>query len=140
MPTPTGITGIGTKFERKGTGETWAKIARVFNISGPGMTRDVVDTTTYDSEDGYRDKIGGLRDGGTLTFTMNFARATYLIIKGDFEEDQPREYRVIFPDEDETTLTFKGLVTELPTSIPEGDRITVDVTIEIAGKVEEDED
>lgn len=136
------ITGIGTQFKR-GDGadpEVYTKLAEVYNITGPGMTRETVETTTYDSTGGYREKIGGLRDGGTITFTMNFKRATYLIIKGDFEEDQAKNYQVVFPDTDDTTLTFSGLVTECPTSIPEGDRITVDVTIEISGKVETDEE
>lgn len=137
------VTGIGTQFKR-GDGatptEAFTKLAEVYNITGPGMTRETVETTTYDSTDGYREKIGGLRDGGTLTFTMNFKRSTYLIIKGDFEEDAAKNYQVVFPDTDETTLSFSGLVTELPTSIPEGDRITVDVTIEISGKVSTDDE
>lgn len=132
----TGISGQGTRFERE-DGGSFSAIARVYNINGPGMSRDIIETTTYDSQ-GWREKIGGLRDGGTITFTLNFARSTYLIFKGDFENDEPVNYRIVLPDEDETTLTFSGLVTELPLSIPEGDRITCDVTIEISGKVEDD--
>lgn len=126
--------GIGTIFKRH-DGTSLVKLAEVYNISGPGMTRETIETTTYDSTDGYREKIGGLRDGGSVTFTMNFSQATYLLIKADFEDDDPVAYQIIFPDADTTTVDFAGLVTELPTSIPEGDRITVDVTIEIDGKV-----
>lgn len=135
----TGISGQGTKFQREDTpgGGVYSTIANIFGISGPGMTRETIEITTYDSQ-GWREKIGGLRDGGTITFTMNFVRANYLIFKGDFEDDDPISYQVVFPDTEETTLTFNGLVTELPTTIPEGDRITVDVTIEIAGAVADD--
>lgn len=134
-----GISGQGTKFQREddSTQGTFNDVANVFGISGPGMSRETIEITTYDS-DGWREKIGGLRDGGQITFTMNFVRANYLILKGDFENDDPINYQVVFPDTEGTTLSFAGLVTELPTTIPEGDRITVDVTVEIAGKVDDD--
>lgn len=136
MPEPNAITGIGTKFQRH-NGSALADVAKVFNLSGPTMSRDMVETTTYDSVDGYREKMGGLRDGGQVTFTLNFRRSTYLLFKADFEADQPKQYGIVLPDADLTTMTFNGLVTELPMTVPLGDRITVDITIEISGKVEE---
>ncbi|HLW19389.1 MAG TPA: phage tail tube protein [Cyclobacteriaceae bacterium] len=128
------ISGIGTVFERH-DGSSFEPVAEVFNISGPSMNRETIEVTTYDSVSGYREKIGGLRDAGQLTFTLNFRRDTYLLFKEDFEDEDPRQYRVILPDSQETSLTMLGLVTDLPLTIPEGDRITVDVTIEISGTV-----
>lgn len=128
------ISGIGTIFERH-DGSAFEVIAEVFNISGPSMNRETIEVTTYDSVAGYREKIGGLRDAGQLTFTLNFRRDTYLLFKEDFESDTPRQYKVTLPDTQETSLTMLGLVTDLPLTIPEGDRITVDVTIEISGTV-----
>lgn len=131
-----GLTGQGTKFEREDSG-SWTEIANVFGINGPGMTRETVEITAYNSA-GWREKIGGLRDGGTVTFTMNFTRAAYLILKGDYNSDDPVQYRIVLPDTDATTFTLSGLVTELPLTIPEGDRITADVTIEVSGEVTDD--
>ena len=137
MPEPIAITGIGTKFQRW-NGSAFVDIARVFGLSGPTMSRDVVEVTTYDSLEGYREKIGGLRDGGQITFSLNFRRTTYLLFKGDFESDTAVDYQVVLPDTDATTMTFTGLVVELPLTVPEGDRITVDITVEISGKVSTD--
>jgi len=139
MPEPIAITGIGTKFQRW-SGSAFVDIARVFGLSGPTMSRDILDVTTYDSLSGYREKIGGLRDGGQITFSLNFRRSTYLLFKADFESDDAVQYQVILPDDDATTMTFLGLVVELPMTVPEGDRITVDVTIEISGKVTTDDE
>lgn len=139
MSEPNAITGIGTKFQRW-NGSAFVDVAKVFNIGGPTMNRETVEATTYDSIDGYREKIGGLRDAGQVTFTLNFRRSTYLIFKSDFEDEQPRQYRIILPDADNTTMTFSALVTDLPLSIPEGDRITVDITIELSGKVNMDDE
>lgn len=128
------ITGIGTKFERH-DGSAFATIARVFGMDGPSLSRDAVEVTAYDSPGGYREKIGGLRDGGQVTFSLNFKRETYLIFKGDFDNDDPVQYQIVLPDSGNTTFTFNGIVTELPLTIPEGDRVTVDVTIDISGEV-----
>lgn len=130
-----GMSGQGVQFKRDDGVGGFTALANVYNISGPGMTRETIEITTYDSQ-GYREKIGGLRDGGTLTFTMNFTNAGYDIIKGDYDNDDPVVYQIVLPDTDTTTFEFDGLVTELPLTIPEGDRITVEVSIEISGKVD----
>lgn len=132
------VIGMTTKFQRNtGTEQApdWVDVAEVYNIAGPGMTRETVEVTHYGSPDGYREKIAGLRDAGQLTFTMNFRNDNYLVIKGDFDSDERVQYQVVLPDEDETKMTFWGLVTECPLTVPEGDRITTDVTIEISGPV-----
>ena len=68
--------GVGTKFQRWASA-AWANIAEVNTITGPGMSRDVIDCTSLDSTDGYREKIGGFRNGGTVVLNMNFIRANY---------------------------------------------------------------
>ena len=137
MPEVDGITGLGAKFMRF-DGTDFAEIASVFNLAGPGLSRDSVEITTLDSPGGWRQKIGGLRDGGQVTFSLNFRRSTFLIFKGDYNDDNPVQYQIILPDDAATTLIFSGLVTEMPFTIPEGDRVTVDVTIEISGEVTDD--
>lgn len=130
-----GISGLSAKFERSDDGGTsYTEIANVFGLSGPSFSRDIIEITAYNSG-GYRDKIGGLRDGGQVTFTLNFTRAGYEILKGDFDSDDPVDYQIVLPDTDSTTMKFTGLVTELPFDIPVDDRITIDVTIEISGEV-----
>ena len=133
------ISGVGTKFERWDDETTspgqWAELAEVFSITGPGKSRNVIDVTSFSSTGGYREKIAGLRDSGTLSFTMNFRRDTYELLNTDFESNTRRAYRIVLGDPDETALEIEGLVTELPLTVPEGDRITVDVSIEISGEV-----
>jgi hypothetical protein len=66
---------------------------------------------------------------------MNFTRDNYDVLNADFESDTIQSYAIELPDEDETVFSFSGFVTELPISIPIGDKITCDVTIQISGKV-----
>lgn len=131
------IAGKGTQFRRWNTTDgTWDVIAEVNSISGPGMTRDTIDVTSLDSTGGYREFIGGFRDGGNVSLSMNFTRAGYELMKDDFEDDTLQNYEIFMSEcPDLTSLEFEGLVTELPLSIVPDDKITADVTIKVSGAV-----
>jgi len=132
------IAGVGTIFSRWNADSTpaaWEPIAEVTSINGPGMSRNTIDVTSLDTEDGYMEFIGALRDPGTVVLSMNFSRETYDVMKADFEDNDRQNYKIVIPDEDQTTLEFEGLVTELPLSIEVNDKISCDVTIKLSGKV-----
>lgn len=134
------ISGVGTQF-RRWSGTAWAALAEISSISGPTMTRDFIDVTSLDSVGGYREFIAGFRDGGTVSLTMNFTRATYDLMKQDFEDDTAKFYEIVLPDKDangnliNTSFEFEGLVTELPLEIPTDDKVTANVTIKVNGMV-----
>ncbi len=130
MSLPKGFTGIGTVLKR-GT----VAIADVYNIGGPGVTRETVDVTTFDSTGGYREFISSLRDGGTLTFDLLFSKTGYNAMKGDFESDTPVAYTLELPDEDDTVIGFDGLVTDFPLNVPLDDKVTISVTIKVTGGI-----
>lgn len=124
------ITGQGTIFKRNGVA-----IGEINSIDGPTKSRETIEVTRLEDVDGYRQYIAGLREPGTVTLNMNFTRGNYDMLNADFESDTIQSYAIVLPDEDETVFTFSGFVTELPISIPIGDKITCDVTIQISGKV-----
>ena len=124
------IAGVGTVFNRQSS-----PVAEVNSITGPGMTRDFIDVTSLDSTGGYREFIAGFRDGGTVTLNMNFTADTYSLMKDDFEVDTVQAYSIELPDSGGTTISFNGLVTELPLTIPTDDKVTADVTIKVTGQV-----
>lgn len=134
------IAGVGTVFNRwdptSGSSGGWKRIAEINNITGPGMSRETIDTSTLDTEGGYRTFITGFRNAGTLTLAMNFTQATYMQMKDDFESDTAVSYQIILPDTEQTVIEFDGLVTEIPLTIPTDDKITADVTIQISGPVD----
>lgn len=124
------ITGQGTIFKRNDV-----PIGEINSIDGPTKSRETIEVTRLEDVDGYRQYIAGLREPGTVTLNMNFTRENYDVLNADFESDTIQTYAIELPDEDETVFTFSGFVTELPISIPIGDKITCDVTIQISGKV-----
>jgi predicted secreted protein len=128
------VAGVGTQL-RRWSGSAWEAIGEVTDINGPGMTRATIDTTHLATEGGYRTFITGFRDAGTLTFTMNFTRDSFELLKTDFESDDAVDFELVLPDEDNTSFEFSGLVTEMPLTIPTDDKITNSVTIKISGAI-----
>lgn len=142
------ISGVGTII-RKWTGTAWVVISQVTAIEGPGMSKETIDVTSLNSTGGYREFIGSFRDGGDVSLTMNYTRAGYDLMKADYEAECTADYEIVFPDGNRdvatcttslnaalnTAFSFKGLVTELPTSVSTDSQITMNATIKVSGKV-----
>ena len=128
------VAGVGTKF-RRWSGTNWVNIAEINSITGPNKSRDTIDVTSLDSTGGYREFIGGFRDGGTVTLPMNFTRDTYDLMNTDFESDDLQNYEIFLPDDEATSFEFAALVTELGLAVPVDDKITADVTLKVSGQV-----
>lgn len=126
------ISGVGTKFYKWGIG-VWDRITEILSVQGPGSSREVIDVTNLDSQDGYREFIGSFRDGGDVQLRMNYTRAGFDIMKDDFDDDDKQYYQVVLPDG--TSIEFAGLVQELPLTINVGEQIAMDVVIKVSGKV-----
>jgi predicted secreted protein len=130
------IAGVGTKFRRwnKSTGH-WVDLAEINSIDGPKKSRATIDVTSLDTTGGYKEFIGGFRDGGSVTLPMNFTRATYELMNDDFESDDLQNYEILLPDSEATSFEFEAFVTELGLGIPADDKITGDVTLKVSGQV-----
>ena len=72
------ISGIGAIFQRW-SGSSWVAFAEVNSITPPNPTRETIDVTSLDSSDGYKEFIASIRDGGTVSLSMNFLVAGYTI-------------------------------------------------------------
>jgi len=131
------IAGVGAQFKRESDSESgvFSAIAEVSNIGGPELARDTIDVTSLDSTGGYREFIGGFRDGGEVSLSMNFTIDTYNQMKTDYESDDTHNYQVVLPDTGATTLEFAAFVTRLGLSVPTDNKISADVTIKITGQV-----
>ena len=125
------FTGVGTQFKRAGVA-----VAEVNSVTGPNSTRNQIDVTSLDSTGGYKEFIGGFRDGGEVTLNMNFTKATYGLMQNDFEnDDNSVAYTVLLSDASATTIEFSGFVQSLGFAVPTGDKVTADVTIKVTGPI-----
>ena len=130
------VAGIGATFSRwDADTSAFVELAEVLDITGPSMSRTTIDTTSLSSIGGYMTAIGGLRDPGTISFTMIFSAARYDLLLTDFEDSDNGTYQIELPDPGGSLLEFEALVTELPLSVPVNDKITCQVTFKISGPV-----
>jgi len=129
------VASFGALLKKHISGSTWASVGEVTTLTGPNMSRETIDVTSLSSTGGYREFIAGLRNPGTITCTMNFNRTDYDTMKADFESDEAKDYELILPDADKTSLEFSALVTELPLNLDPSAQITCNVSFQITGQV-----
>lgn len=78
-------------------------IAEISSISGPNLSRSIVDATHMQSDDGAKEFIGGLIDGTTFTCELNFVPtdATQADLLTQIAAAAPvaRTYRIVLPNQ-----------------------------------------
>lgn len=113
--------------------EAFTAIASVTNVSGPEIERETYDVTAHDSVDGWREFIGGLKDGGEVSITVNYDPRVHDDLVADFEDTAPRNYKMVFPDslgEWALKLILKGFKQEAPVD----DKLSAELTFKVSGK------
>ncbi|MFE2936663.1 phage tail tube protein [Streptomyces sp. NPDC059278] len=131
-----GINGFGVKLKR-GDGaatEVFAAIADITNLTGPGLSRTTVDVTSHDSPNAYMEFVGGLKDGGEVSADINYQPAVHDVLVDDLDDEEPRNYKIVFPDEAATTWSFGALLTGFEPSAPYDDKLSASLTLKVSGK------
>ena len=126
------VASMGTTL-KKGT----EVIAELSSIDGVSVSMDTVETTTLDTEGGYRTFINGLKDAGEVSISGHFSYASHKDMMADFEDGVSSPYTIEFPDiatTKGTTWTFTAIVTAFATSVSLEDLISFDATLKISGK------
>lgn len=120
-------------------GSSYSNIGQVSSITGPGLARDAVDSTTHDNADMWRSFMKGLKDGGELSFDIVYdpVLGTHNYTTGllsDFDADATiPNFRLTFPDAGTTEWIFPGFLTGFETQEPIDDLMKASVTIKVAG-------
>lgn len=122
-----------------GAPENFTTIAEVTDITGPGLVQDPLDVTSHESPGAFREFVGGLLDGGEVTFTINYVptAATQDASTGllaDMIARIVRNFQLIFPDVGTTTWSFSALVTSFEPAEPVDDRLSAEVTLKVTGQ------
>ncbi|MCF0149149.1 MAG: hypothetical protein HUJ77_12230 [Clostridium sp.] len=129
---------IGTVL-KMGKNEAIVKIGGLTEIGGLELSADTIDTTTLDSDGGYRKFIGGFKDAGEVSLTG------FLEISNDptkngqkkmydaFESGATEDFTIEFPESLHAKWTFKGVVTGFTTGVSLEDSISFGATIKVSG-------
>lgn len=131
--------GFGTLFKtgNGATPELFSTVAEVTGITPPAMSRDTVDATHELSPEAWREFIAGLKDGGEVSFDMNFvpdsADAANFMAELDLQGSAATKNRLIlFPDG--SVFKFAAILTGYEPDAPIDDKMSASVTFKVTGK------
>lgn len=111
-------------------------VAGLTSIGGLELSADTIDVTTLDSDGGYREFIGGFKDGGEVPVEGYFDPTTG---KGQkelydlFESGAVQDFIIEFPAALGASWEFGGVVTGISTSADLEDPLSFSATIKVSG-------
>jgi len=139
MSDATAALGTLLKLGDGGGPETFTTIAEITNIGGPSLAQDPIEVTSHSSTSGWKEFVGGLKDGGEVSLEMNFlpANATQAYGTGvldDLYNGVLRNFQLVFPDTANTTWAFAALVTAFEVAAPVDGKLGVTATLKLSGQ------
>ena len=119
--------------------ETFTTVAESMTIKGLSLTRATVDVTSHDSTGGFREYIGGLADGGEVSFDINYipSNSTHNNTTGALSKlvnNTRTNFKLVFPDSGTTTWSFGGFVSKFEPEEAIDRQIKASITIKVSGK------
>ena len=111
-------------------------VARLSSIGGLELSADTIDTTTLDSDGGYREFIAGFKDAGEVAIEGYFVPTTG---KGQkelydlFESGDEEDFAIQFPN-NMAKWEFAGIVVGFSTSADLEDPLSFSGSIKVSGK------
>lgn len=115
--------------------ESFTTIAEVRDISGPNYSLDTEEVTNHSTVGGYKEYIPTLKDGGEVTFDLNFFQhTTHDGLFDDYEARTRRNFRIVFPvPSGDDTFTFAAFITNIGHEAPVQGVLTRSVTLKVTG-------
>lgn len=129
----------------------WLRVMEVRNVGGPTLARDAPEATNMDSPDGWKEFIKGLKDGGEVSFEVNYLPATENTttrlghnaddgLLGDFDNDETTDLWRVLISKFDIAMNFFGILTGFEPDAQVDDVLTGAATFKISGKPELDAD
>ncbi len=112
-------------------------IAEVVNISGPGLSRDTIEKTHLSSDDNAKEFLGGMVDGGEVTFEINYlpTNTTHKTLITDLYTTGAATYTLVLTDSGASEWTFSAIVTGFePTGMETSGKLSASVSMKVTGK------
>ena len=133
------VIGHGAALQRSSDGTSggvFSSVGEIIDLTPPGMSRDAVEVTHMASTEKWREFKGGLKDGGEVSFDMNFdpGDAATTAFLSDLNTDTAGYYKIIFPDDGATEWGFAAIATGYEPQNPIDDRMVATFTMKLTGK------
>lgn len=112
-------------------------VADLVSIGGLDIKADTLDTTTLDSQGGYRQFIQGLKDAGEVSLSGYFNSGDangQIALYNLFDAGTVSNFTILFPSVLGASWAFTGIVTGIKTEAASEDFIPFEATIKVSGK------
>lgn len=111
---------------------TYSTIGELLSVTPPPKSRDTIEATHMASPDGFREYIGGLRDGGESTLTFNYTEAGATLLETLFAADA-ETFKITLAGS--STVIFTAIVTEVALDdVVVDDKMGMSMTLKVTGK------
>ena len=133
MAASAATSGFGATFAYLSTEpSTYTSLAEVLSVTPPSISVETIDATHMASDDGFREFIAGLKDGGECVVTMNYVEASATLLQ-----------TLVLAGLETFKITLAGGSTLIFSGIPTGfaiddvvidDKMTMSFTVKVSGK------
>jgi predicted secreted protein len=124
---------FGVQFLRNGNA-----IGELTSVGDIDLTLETEDVTSHESPGGYREKIGTVLEGGSVSLEGNFLPGNTLGqigMKTDMEAKTLQNFEIVFPSAVGASWQFSALVTHFKIgSMPVDGKLTWEAEVEISGQ------
>lgn len=132
MAASAAVNGFGTTVAYESAPSTFTTIGELLSVTPPPKSRDTIDVTNMSSDNGYREFIGALRDGGESTLTFNYTEAAATLLETLFAADV-ETFKIVLPGS--STVVFDAIVTEIALDdVVIDDKVGMSMTLKVTGK------
>ena len=133
MAASAAVNGFGAVFAYLSTDpSTYTALAEVLSVTPPSINVETVETTHMGSDDGFREYIASLKDGGEVTVNLNYVEASATLLQ-TLVLAGVETFRVTFPGA--STFTFMGIPTAFAfDDVVIDDKVAMSLTIKVTGK------
>ena len=127
---------FGAILQQFDTADGYVTVAQIDDIQGPGLGTGAQDTTTHDSDGGYRTTVGGVKEIGELTMSLIFdpGAASHVSKLTTLSGGGYGIFKVTFPDAGDTEWAFRAFVTSFELTAAVEGALTAAVTLLGTGK------
>lgn len=127
---------MGGMFAHGSTIKVGDLIANLTNITGASVSSDITEVTNHDSEEGWRQFVRGLKDGGEINIEGNLIKGSEVQPLLSFQATGEAVPDCVI-DIKGTEWTFDAVVKDLEMDFSHDDKRQFSAVLQVTGKPEE---
>jgi hypothetical protein len=115
--------------------EAFTTVPEVTKLSGPSVKATLLDCTSHDSSDGFKEYLPGLLDGDNVTAEVNWrpSNTVHKALRVDSYAKTLRNFQVIYPDDTDNTCAIATYITDIVPKSDAGVILTAALTLKVTG-------